>query len=56
MPASKIPKMNRTAEIEWMLFTKAVPIDAIPKHNDMMGMNQPGPIHLQQILDGIWRC
>jgi hypothetical protein len=53
MPASKIPKMNRTAEIEWILCTKAVPIDAIPKHSDMMGMNQPGPIHLQQILDGI---
>jgi hypothetical protein len=54
MPASKIPNMNRTAEMEWMLCTNAVPIDAMPKHSEMMGMNQPGPIHLQAMLDGIW--
>jgi hypothetical protein len=51
-----MPKINRTADIWWMLCTNAVPIDAIPKHMDMMGINQPGPIHLQQMFDGIWLC
>lgn len=37
-----------------MLCTNAVPIEAMPKHSEMMGMNHPGPIHLQQIFDGIY--
>lgn len=36
-----------------MLCTNAVPIEAMPKHREMMGMNHPGPNHLQQMFDGI---
>jgi hypothetical protein len=53
MPASKIPRMNRTADIVWMLWTNAVPILEMPKHSEMIGMNHPGPIHLQAMLEGI---
>ena len=33
--------------------TKAVPTEQIPKHREMNGMNHPGPIHLQAMLEGI---
>jgi hypothetical protein len=46
--------MNRTADIVWMLWTNAVPILAMPKHSEMIGMNHPGPIHLQAMLEGIY--
>jgi hypothetical protein len=36
-----------------MLFTKAVPIDAIPNSSVVAGKNQPGPIHLHRIFAGI---
>jgi hypothetical protein len=36
-----------------MLWTKAVQMEQIPKPSEMLGMNQPGPIHLQAMLDGI---
>lgn len=38
----------------WMSWTNAVPMDAMPKHSEIRGMNHPGPSHLQQMLDGIY--
>jgi hypothetical protein len=35
------------------LSTKAVTSEAMPKPREMAGMNQPGPIHLHAMLDGI---
>lgn len=34
--------------------TNAVPMDAMPKHSEIRGINHPGPSHLQQMLDGIY--
>jgi hypothetical protein len=53
MPASKIPSTNRTPEAWWIVLTKAVAMDAMPKSNVDIGRNHPGPIHLQHRLQGI---
>jgi len=53
MPASKIPKRNLTAETVAISWQKAVQIERIPKPKVMPGMNQPGPIHLQAMFEGI---
>lgn len=31
-----------------------MPMEAIPKQSEIPGMNHPGPIHLQQIFEGIY--
>jgi hypothetical protein len=35
------------------VWTNAVPSEEMPKPSEIMGMNQPGPIHLQAMLEGI---
>jgi hypothetical protein len=53
MPASKTPSRKRTPAAWEKLSTKAVTSEAMPKPREMAGMNQPGPIHLHAMLDGI---
>jgi len=53
MPASKTPSKNRTAQTWLKSLTKAVQIEQIPNIKEMIGMNHPGPIHLQAMFDGI---
>ncbi len=53
MPASKMPSKKRTPAAWAKLWTKAVQTETMPKPSEMAGMNQPGPIHLHMMLEGI---